>query len=655
MYVHVVIAKPLYQRFTYSFDPSVFNIQVGMRVTVPFGAKQITSFVCDVQETIEDVSYTIKDVIKVIDKEPLFTQYHIDLASWMSQFYFCSEGEAISAMIPSNKREKVEEEVVGVDPVGLILAEHELSDEQKSAISGIITSKEPLHYLYGVTGSGKTEVFFHVATHLIAMGKQVIYLVPEITLTYQLVTLLNQRFNERVAILHSKMSGSERLKQWKKIQRGEIDIVIGARSAIFAPFSHLGLIIIDEEHEQTYKAGNTPRYHARQVAQKIASMHKAKIIMGSATPSLEAWAMMSDGKIVKHTLPERVSGGSFPEVQVVDMLQEKEMISRLLYKSMKETLDKKRQVILFLNRRGFSYFFHCNSCGYEMSCPHCSVSLTFHKSEHTMVCHYCNYKTRPIHVCPTCNSLDVGYAGFGTQMVEQEIQKKFPNATLSRVDADVSKKKGEVKDILERFEKGEIDILLGTQMVAKGLNFPKVDLVGIVLADSTLNLPDFRSQERTFSLILQVSGRSGRYNNDGKVIVQTYHAQNAAIQMATKNTPLEFYKAELEMRKMTQFPPYTRLVNLVVRGKAKALCKKEIEKIASLASFAIEHLLKDEVEIVGVSECPIEKINNNYRFHMILRSKELKSLLQVVTYIHRNYKSVKNTYLEIDVDPLHLL
>ncbi len=655
MYAHVVVAKPLYQRFTYAFDPCVNMIEVGMRVTVPFGSKKITAFVCEVKETIEEVSYTIKDVIKVIDKEPIFNQNHIKLAYWMSQFYFCSEGEALSAMIPSNKREKIEEEAIAIEIVNVFEDELILSDEQQDAISRIISSNKALHYLYGVTGSGKTEVFLHVASHIIAKGKQVIYLVPEITLTYQLTHLLNKRFNERVAILHSKMSGSERLKHWKKIQRGEIDIAIGARSAIFAPFTNLGLIIIDEEHEQTYKAGNTPRYHARQVAQKIASMHKAKIVMGSATPSLEAFMMMEEGKVMKHTLLQRVSGGSFPKVQVIDMLQEKEMISRHLYMSMKETLKKKRQVILFLNRRGFSYFFHCNSCGYEMSCPHCSVSLTFHKSEHTMVCHYCNYKTKPIHVCPTCNSVDVGYAGFGTQMVEQEIEKKFPHATLSRIDADVSKKRGEVQDILERFEKGEIDILLGTQMVAKGLNFPKVDLVGIVLADSTLNLPDFRSQERTFSLILQVSGRSGRYNNDGKVIVQTYHAQNYAIQMASNNNPLEFYKAELETREITQFPPYTRLVNIVVRGKSKAICQSEIDKVASLATRAIEHLSTGEVEIMGVSECPIEKINNNYRFHMILRSKELTCLLQVVTYIHRNYKGVKNTYLEIDVDPLHLL
>ena len=655
MYVQVVVAKPLFQRFTYSFDPTIFSIEVGMRIVVPFAHKDITAFVFEVVPVIEETTYAIKDVIKVIDKEPLFTQPHIDLATWMSKFYFCSEGEAISAMIPSNKREKDLDESFGSDYESIEIAESQLSDEQKSAIHSIYTSEEALHYVYGVTGSGKTEVFFNVAYQTIALGKQVIYLVPEITLTYQLVTYLSTRFHNRVAILHSKMSGSQRLKEWKRIQKGEVDIVIGARSAIFAPFNSIGLIIIDEEHEQTYKAGNTPRYHARQVAQKIASQHNAKIVMGSATPSLEAWAMMNEGQIVKHTLAKRVSGGYLPTIQVVDMLQEKEMISRLLYRSMKETIEKKRQVILFLNRRGFSYFFHCNSCGYEMNCPHCSVSLTFHKSEHAMVCHYCNYRTKPIDVCPSCNSVDVGYAGFGTQMVEQEIRKKFPHAILSRIDADISKKKGEVKDILDKFQKGEIDILLGTQMVAKGLNFPKVDLVGIVLADSTLNLPDFRSQERTFSLILQVSGRSGRYNNNGKVIVQTYHAQNQAIKMATSHNLEKFYEEELDIRKQTLFPPFTRLVNLVVRGKNKDLCKNEIENIASLASSAIEHLPRGVVELVGVSECPIEKINNNWRYHIILRSVDFKGLLQVVTYIQRNHKVMRNTYLEIDVDPLHLL
>ncbi|NCB01016.1 MAG: primosomal protein N' [Spirochaetia bacterium] len=655
MYISVVVAKPLFTRFTYAFDPTLLHIEVGMRVVVPFGTKEITAFTVEVISEIEEASYAIKDVIKVVDKEPLFTHYHIKLAVWMSKFYFCSEGEALSAMIPSKKREKDLDESFGADYETLTISEDKLSNDQRNAVEGVLSSKESLHYLYGITGSGKTEVFFHIATNVIKQGKQVIYLVPEITLTYQLVTQLSTRFQNRVAILHSKMSGSQRLKEWKRIQRKEVDIIIGARSAIFAPIHNLGLIIIDEEHEQTYKAGNTPRYHARQVAQKIASVHNSKIVMGSATPSLEAWAMMKEGQVVRHNLTERVSGGNLPEVTVVDMLQEKEMISRLLSKRMKETLLNKRQVILFLNRRGFSYFFHCNSCGYEMSCPHCSVSLTYHKSEHTMVCHYCNYKTRPIRVCPTCSSLDVGYGGFGTQMVEEEIQKKFPHATICRIDADVSKKKGEVKDILDRFQKGEIDILLGTQMVAKGLNFPKVDLVGIVLADSALNLPDFRSQERTFSLILQVSGRSGRYNNEGKVIVQTYHAQNFAIQMATSNNPTDFYETELQVRKETQFPPYSRLVNMVVRGKVKAVCEKEINAIGALATAAIKHLPKDVVDLIGLSECPIEKINNNWRFHLMLRSKDVKSLLQVVSYIQHNHKVVRNTYLEIDVDPLHIL
>jgi primosomal protein N' (replication factor Y) len=655
MFVKVVVAKPLYQRFTYAFDPSELPIEIGMRLIVPFGTKELKAFAVEISETVEPSSYEIKSVKKIVDDLPIFTSHHIQLALWMSKLYLCSEGEALSAMIPSNKREMSEDLFPEPSFTTTTVREEQLSDEQRKAIDTIYESTQPLHYLYGVTGSGKTEVFFHLAEKVIQEKKEVIYLVPEITLTYQLSQQISSRFNKRVAILHSKMTGNQRLNQWRRIQRKEVDIVIGARSAIFAPFDNVGLIIIDEEHENTYKAGNTPRYHARQVAQKIASMHNAKIVMGSATPSLEAWQMIQENHIVQHTLSNRVAGGSMPTVEIVDMLNEREMLSRTLSKEIEKTLKNKRQVILFLNRRGFSYFFHCNSCGYEMMCPHCSVALTYHKSENTMVCHYCNYTTRPISVCPDCKSLDVGYGGFGTQMVEQEIHNKFPLASIVRLDADVNKKRGEGQKILESFQKGEIDILLGTQMVAKGLNFPKVDLVGIVLADSTLNLPDFRSAERTFSLIVQVSGRSGRYNSDGKVIVQTYHADNPAIQLATKEDKEEFYLQELETRKETNFPPFSRLVNIVIRGKRKDVCEQELKVIGSIAERALTYIKDNQVEILGLSECPIEKINNNYRYHLILRSNSFTSLLQVVTYIHRSYTPRSSVYLEIDIDPLHLL
>ncbi len=653
MYVEVVIATPLDQRFTYSFDPEEQPVQVGCRLTVPFGRRNVTAFAVEVHESKPETRFTIKNILKVVDKEPLFADEHIQLASWIRTYYFCSEGEALSAMLPSNRREAKSEEVLEEElsaKEGISLSEH-----QAEAVEKITSSSHLFHYLYGVTGSGKSEVFFRVADSVIAEGKQVIYLVPEITLTYQLSQSLQMRYGDRVAILHSGLTGSKRLAAWRRIQRGEVDIVIGARSAVFAPCPSLGLIIVDEEHEQTYKAGNTPRYHARQVAQRRAVMNGAKLLMGSATPSLESYHQMKEGSVHSHLLPHRVSGGKSPDIITVDMLREKEMISRELSKQMRTTLSKGNQVILFLNRRGFSYFFHCESCGYEMICPHCSISLTYHKHSGSMVCHYCGYTAQPVSVCPSCGSVEVGYAGFGTQMVEEEIAKKFPTARIERLDADVGKKKGEAGEVIRRFQKGETDILLGTQMVAKGLNFQNVDLVGIILADGTLNLPDFRAAERTFSLLVQVSGRSGRFLSDGKVIVQTYHPDASAIRKAVEGKSEEFYAEELETRKITGFPPFMRLVNITVRGKKEDQCIEHCSILEQMAESAIRALGDASVEVIGVSECPIGKIANNYRYHMILRSSEVKNLLRVTSFIHTNYSVPSGVYLEIDVDPLHLL
>ncbi len=652
-YVEVVIATPLDQRFTYSFDPEEHDVQVGCRLSVTFGRRKVTAFALKVRSEQPETSFTIKNILKVIDTEPLFNDEHIELASWIRTYYFCSLGEALSAMIPSNRRESKEE--LPSDTEAELKRDVLLSEHQEKAVRAITASEDLFHYLYGVTGSGKSEVFFRVADAVIAEGKQVIYLVPEITLTFQLSESLRQRYKERVAVLHSGMTGSKRLRAWKSIQRGDVDIVVGARSAVFAPCSRLGLIIVDEEHEQTYKAGNTPRYHARQVAQKRAMMNQAKLVMGSATPSLESYHQMSEGLVHRHLLPHRVSGGENPEIHIVDMLREKEMISRQLSKQMHATLDRGNQIILFLNRRGFSYFFHCNSCGYEMICPHCSISLTYHKHTGSMVCHYCGFTTPPVRVCPSCGSVDVGYAGFGTQMVEEEIAKKFPSARIERLDADVGKKKGESGEVIRRFQRGETDILLGTQMVAKGLNFQNVDLVGIILADGTLNLPDFRAAERTFSLLVQVSGRSGRFLKSGKVIVQTYHPEASSIVKASKGEYEAFYTEELETRKITGFPPYQRLVNITVRGKKEEQCIEQCSILEHMAEHAIAQLGDARVEIIGVSECPIGKIANNYRYHMILRSSDIKNLLRVTSYIHTGYRAPSGMYLEIDVDPLHLL
>ncbi len=655
MYAQVVLNLPLDKEFTYLIG-DLTGCTVGVRVTVPFGRRQLTGFVVALKESIEAVPYEIKPIKRVIDKEPLFGQQEIALAQWMSLFYQCSLGEAISTMIPSGRVDR-ESPLYGADEGNQLITTEMLSPEQSATIEAVLKSPQRLHYLYGITGSGKSEVFLRVAEAVIAQGKQVIYLVPEITLTHQLAHQVSHRFKERVAILHSGLSPSQRIATWRRTLQGEVDIAIGARSAVFAPFKNLGLIIIDEEHENSYKAGNVPRYHARQVAQKRASLTNALLMMGSATPSMESWLMMEEGGVVRHFLQERVAGGKVPKISVVNMLGEKRLLSRVLVSKMEKTLGNKRQVILFLNRRGFSYFFHCRSCGFEMSCPHCSIALTYHKKINRMMCHYCGYSRQPISVCPECSSLDVGYGGFGTEMVEKEVEQFFPKAKIARLDTDTAGKSEEVAQVISSFKAGEIDILLGTQMVAKGLNFPKVDLVGIVLADSGLNLPDFRSQERTFALIVQVSGRAGRYNETGEVVVQTYRPDNSAIKLATEGNGELFYKTELAMRKETAFPPYTRLVNFVIRGGSKTKVEGEIERLKSFIE-SLGGYFKDKAtrpEILGVAPCPLEKIANKWRYHLVLRSTGIKELLQITTAVSKEFKVAPPLYLEIDVDPLQLL
>jgi primosomal protein N' (replication factor Y) len=343
------------------------------------------------------------------------------------------------------------------------------------------------------------------------------------------------------------------------------------------------------------------------------------------------------------------------------MQAEQRTLSHKLLGMMDEVLSRKKQVILFLNRRGFSYFFHCKYCGFEMTCPHCSVALTFHKELNKMVCHYCGHRQQPISVCPECSSVDVGYSGFGIEMVEQEVRSSFPYASIARLDTDIAHEKGIMASVLDDFKQGKIDILLGTQMVAKGLNFPLVELVGIVNADSSLNLPDFRAQERAFSLIVQVSGRAGRFNNKGKVLVQTFRSDNPAVAFATSGQHQQFYDQELAARKAARFPPFSRLINFTVRSASKEKARIEIEKIAQIALTAISHLeqthaiVSELPEIVGYAPCPLEKIAGNWRQHLVLRGNHVSNLLRVAGWIHSHYKAPSRVYLEVDVDPLQML
>ncbi|MDD5777192.1 MAG: primosomal protein N' [Treponema sp.] len=665
IFLDIVLNVPVNQAFTYSYIPlenqKPENIpQIGKRAEVRFGNKKMTGFITKIYDSFPSHCAVplekIKQVSKIVDSEPLITQELLETAIWVSKYYLCTIGEAVNSILPSARRESSEQSFSFDSEISAGIKQN-LSEEQKKAVNDILAHAEKnessFHYLYGPTGSGKTEVFLQTAEQILKKNKGVIYLVPEISLTQQVVDSVVNRFGPQVAVLHSSLTQSQKLTQWKKILHREARIVIGARSAIFAPVPDLGMIIIDEEHDSSYKSGNTPRYHARQTAMYRASKLKIPLIMGSATPSVEAWHLMNCGKLLKHTLSKRLAGGEKPSIKCINLNQSvmQGCISEDLKNEIETTLKEKKQAILFLNRRGFTHFFRCSTCGFEMKCKNCSVSMTFHKSENRLRCHYCGWHILPPSSCPKCGSLDIGYSGFGTEFIEAETAQKFPNARIVRVDTDSVSKKGELQNKIDAFKKGEFDIMLGTQMVAKGLNFPNLKTVGIILADTALHLPDFRATERTFSLITQVAGRAGRFFPDGKVFVQTYNPENQAISFACSANTEGFYDFEINQRKLLSFPPFSRLIRLVFRSSNQIKAEKTSEDAANL----IENLKIPGVEILGPSECPLSKISQNYRFQLILRGEKIVPLQNAVRKLLFDYRHPQEVYIECDVDPVSLL
>jgi primosomal protein N' (replication factor Y) len=648
-FVKVAFDVPLPEAFTYRADEAG-EAALGRRVAAPFGRRDASGYVVAELDAPDIPEAQIRGITRVIDKEPLFDARSVELARWMAGMYFCGIGEALASMLPSGRRESAPP-ALDVDDIDIRDSPLPLSDEQRSALDRIRSSPSGMHYLHGVTGSGKTEVFLQAAEATLAGGRGVIYLVPEIALTGQVVDAAKRRFGPRCAVIHSGLTPSRKLAEWRRILRGEADVVIGARSAIFAPLARLGLVIIDEEHEASYKAGNAPRYHARQVAMRRRAMEGAALVMGSATPSAEAWRLMNEGAMERLRLTRRLAGGAPPAVEIVDMREEKSAISGRLADAIRDTAEKGGQSILFLNRRGFSYFFRCRSCGAEIRCRHCSVALTYHKDRNALVCHYCGYSIPAPRACPECGSLDVGYAGFGTERVEEEAARRFPDLRVLRLDADSTARKGELERILADFREGKADLLLGTQMVAKGLNFPRVKTVGVVLADTSLNLPDFRSAERTFALIVQVAGRAGRFSPDGRVIVQTYRPGSPVIRLAAAGDLPAFYGLELAARRELGFPPYMRLVRLVFRSKDKG------KAVQAAADFAREAALvmPAEVELLGPAECPLSLVAGTARHQVILRAAGLKGLHAALGRLLSEWQAPSGVRVETDVDPVSLM
>ncbi|MGN1323762.1 MAG: primosomal protein N' [Bacilli bacterium] len=530
-----------------------------------------------------------------------------------------------------------------------------LNEEQSKVVKEVIDNLNTnnTYLLKGVTGSGKTEVYMNIIKEVIDRGMQAIMLVPEISLTPQIVSRFRQRFNDEVAVLHSGLSDGERYDEYRKIKKGLVKIVVGARSAIFSPFQNLGVIIIDEEQVTSYKQENNPRYHTRDVALFRCKYHNCPLVLGSATPSLESYARAKKGVYKLLTLNKRANNKLMPEIRIVDMKKEirnnYHNISLELENAIKEKLDKKEQIIILLNRRGYSSMLTCKDCGEVIKCPNCDISLTYHKTSNTLRCHYCGYGTKVQDRCPSCYGRSLTMYGLGTEKLEEELVKKF-NARVVRMDLDTTTSKKAHSKIIKDFLEQKYDILVGTQMIAKGLDFPNVTLVGVINADASLNIPDFRSSEYTYQLLSQVSGRSGRDKKEGIVIIQTLNPEHYSIKYAKDHDYDGFFNYEMSIRKKLGYPPYYYLTLIKILSRDYQLCMKEANKVGEF----LRKNLPSDVIVLGPSIASTFKVNNIYHFQCIIKYKKEDDIKEVLRTIDNIYKVNTKVRIEMDIDPVRL-
>lgn len=694
--------------FTYSVPLRLdHKVKLGVRVTVPFGRMVLSGLIIGFDEKCE---YETKDIIEILDDEPILNKELIELGKYMSNKYICSLMSCYQCMLPSAlkfnskkiniKYEKIvkkignisnptkgEETILNLfndtDIVKYSLIKNKnilkrlidkgvlevfveekyrltpiyekqrlnvLTDSQSNAYNNILNAQSNVVLLRGVTGSGKTEIYMHLVKNAIDNGKTGIILVPEISLTTQLISRFRNVFGSDVAVLHSSLSDGERYDEWRRIKEEKVSFVIGTRSAIFAPLKNIGIIIIDEEHEDTYKQENNPRYKAIDIAIKRAEYNNAKVILGSATPSLESYAKSNVGKYCLVELLERVNNNVMPDVDIIDMKDEIKkgysVLSRKAINLIQDRLNKHEQIMILINRRGYSNYVICNECGTVVKCPNCDISLTYHKSNSTLRCHYCGFAANKPNLCTKCNSKYLMLKGIGTEKIEELINEKF-NARVVRMDKDSTSNKGMHEKIINEFNDYKYDILLGTQMISKGLDFKNVTLVIVLNGDSSLNIPDYRSSERTFNLLTQVSGRAGRGNKSGTSLIQTYNPKHYSIVFAKNHDYKNFYNYELKIRKQLNYPPFCNLVSIRIISSDYENGDKEINKIKKYLCAN----LNDFYTILGPSVSL--KINNTYKFQLIIKYKEKELLYSVLNNIENNIKNGK-VKLEIDFSPIKI-
>jgi primosomal protein N' (replication factor Y) len=666
-FVDVIVPLPLAAQFTYALPEEMTeSVGMGCRVVVPFGKKKTyIAIVTRVHDTPPE-GYETKPLIEVLDARPMLLPAQLAFWEWIADYYQCTLGEVYKAAMPAplkdadkrpSTRKRRRRDGEAVETVEC----HPLNAAQQTAFASIhdVFCEKEVCLLHGVTSSGKTEIYIHLITEALQAGRQVLYLLPEIALTTQITARLKRIFGERIGIYHSKFTDAQRVEIWQKqLSQQPYDIILGVRSSVFLPFQRLGLVIVDEEHENSYKQQDpAPRYHARSAAIMLAARFGAKVLLGTATPCVESYYNARTGKYGLVELKERYQDIRLPQIEVVDVQDLKrrrlmtDPFSPRLLEEMRAALDRHEQVILFQNRRGFAPMIECNTCGWVPRCNSCDVSLTYHKGLHQLTCHYCGHTYAVPSVCPACNGTDLENRGFGTERIEDDVKALFPEARVARMDLDTTRSRTAYERIISDFQNGDTDILIGTQMVSKGLDFERVSVVGILNADTLLNYPDFRSYERAFQLMAQVAGRAGRKHKQGLVILQTRSPQLPVVQQVVANDYEQLYLDQIAERQLFRYPPFFRLIYVYLKHRKEEV----LDQAADLMAAQLRHGLGDRV--LGPDKPPVARISALFIKKMVVKVELQASLAKVRNYLHAVQQAIlqderfRSLTVYYDVDP----